>query len=320
MPSVFISYARLDHEAAERLYDDLKKIGVKTWIDSKSILPGQTWEFEIEKAMRESDFIIMLFSQKGVEKTGYFQKEQRMAIRLLDEVPPDRTRLIPCRLDNAGILHSRLKELNYVDFFPSYSDALGKIKAAIGVDVSDEMTSEQIRELMRQTDQNLLKYQLSRYRSQLDQSIASSRQEWISELLLETTKTERRLYETLTRVQQAIPMYQYSVKPLGCLRFVLKFKHNLVFGNIEWPLKKLLENERVNVIDARSTQTLDDHSVFMIPDDDCEAAIIRYSNGRRVRIGNEGVFDLDTHEKLSDEEFQELQNQQKTRGSGFYVK
>jgi hypothetical protein len=157
MPSVFISYARIDHETAERLYNDLQELGVKTWIDSKCLLPGKTWEFEIEKAMRESDFIVMLFSQRGVEKTGYFQKEQRMAIRLLDEVPPDKTRLIPCRLDNAEILHSRLKELNYVDFFPSYSDALDKIKAAIGVDVSDAMTIEQIRELMRQTDQNLLK-------------------------------------------------------------------------------------------------------------------------------------------------------------------
>jgi hypothetical protein len=115
-------------------------------------------------------------------------------------------------------------------------------------------------------------------------------------------------------------MYQYSVKPLDGPRFVLIFKHNLIFNNIEGPLKKLPENEGVSVIDARSTRTPDDYSVFMIPDDDCEAAIIRYLNGRRVRIGNEGVFDLDTHEKLSDEEFQELQKYQKTRGSGFYVK
>lgn len=114
-------------------------------------------------------------------------------------------------------------------------------------------------------------------------------------------------------------MYQYSVRPLGGARFGLTFKHNLVFNNIAEPLKRLLENEKVNVLDVKSTKTPDDYSAFMIPDDDAEAVIIRYSNGRRVKVGSEGVFDLDTQEKLSEEEFQELQNQQKTRGGGFFV-
>jgi len=52
--TVFISYAREDSNAAKSLYEDLKKANLNPWLDKESILPGQNWESEIGKAIKNS--------------------------------------------------------------------------------------------------------------------------------------------------------------------------------------------------------------------------------------------------------------------------
>jgi hypothetical protein len=65
---VFISYAREDQQAAMRLYNEIKSSGLNPWIDRKRILPGQKWEKEIEKAIKNSAYFIPLFSSNSVQK------------------------------------------------------------------------------------------------------------------------------------------------------------------------------------------------------------------------------------------------------------
>ena len=57
---VFISYAREDWETAKRLYDDLSRAGVRPWLDSEELLPGQNWISAIDRAIRESSAILIL--------------------------------------------------------------------------------------------------------------------------------------------------------------------------------------------------------------------------------------------------------------------
>jgi hypothetical protein len=41
---VFISYARQDSDAAQRLYNDLSsKTDLNPWLDKENLLPGQNW-------------------------------------------------------------------------------------------------------------------------------------------------------------------------------------------------------------------------------------------------------------------------------------
>ena len=40
---VFISYAREDTEAANRLYNDLKLSGLEPWLDTESLVGGENW-------------------------------------------------------------------------------------------------------------------------------------------------------------------------------------------------------------------------------------------------------------------------------------
>ena len=102
MQKVFISYAKEDKECARRLYKELKDKGFDPWLDEESLLPGQKWEAHIEDAIKQCEFFIALLSTKSVGKRGYFQKEIRRALDVLETVPERDIFLIPARLERVG--------------------------------------------------------------------------------------------------------------------------------------------------------------------------------------------------------------------------
>lgn len=129
--SVFISYAREDGEHAQKLCSELKSLGVDPWLDRDKLLPGQKWRAEIEFAIRKADFFIALLSFNSVGKRGYVQKELRLGIDILEQVPDSDIFLIPARIDGCEPSHESLRELQWVDLFPNWDDGLKKIKAVL---------------------------------------------------------------------------------------------------------------------------------------------------------------------------------------------
>ena len=96
MLRIFLSYAHEDHEYGGRLYDFLDAIPtVDVWFDKESLSPGQRWEVEIRKAIRASRFFLLLLSKNSTEKKGYYQREIRQALKVLEEYPDNETYLIP---------------------------------------------------------------------------------------------------------------------------------------------------------------------------------------------------------------------------------
>lgn len=132
MSSVFLSYAREDSSAAERLYMDLRRAEIDVWMDKKSLLPGQTWEHEIRTAIRGARYFLALVSNTSVAKRGFVQREMRLALEALEEVPVDQIYFIPVRLDDCEPPDFRVKAINRVDLFPSYRKGLERLLAAIG--------------------------------------------------------------------------------------------------------------------------------------------------------------------------------------------
>ncbi|MBD3338652.1 MAG: TIR domain-containing protein [Candidatus Lokiarchaeota archaeon] len=128
-PQIFLSYAHEDAEIAEKIYTDLAKYGLNVWFDSNSLLPGQRWKVEIEKAIKNSTHFIALISDCSVNKRGYVQKELKQALDVLDEFPESEIFVIPVRLDDCEPSHEKLKDLHWVDFFPEdeYSNGVQKI-------------------------------------------------------------------------------------------------------------------------------------------------------------------------------------------------
>ena len=82
-PQIFLSYASEDRKRVKGIYDRLKAEGFKPWMDTEDLLPGQAWKQEIAKAIRESDFAIVVLSSVSVSKRGYVQKEFKLALEVV---------------------------------------------------------------------------------------------------------------------------------------------------------------------------------------------------------------------------------------------
>jgi hypothetical protein len=131
---VFISYAREDSDSALRLYEDLKaRSTLKLWLDKKDLLPGQTWNLEIRKAIKNSRYFIALFSSTAVQKRGYVQKEFKFGLDVLDEFQEGEIFAIPARLDDCEIPYERFRSIERVDLFPNWEEGVERLLRTFGM-------------------------------------------------------------------------------------------------------------------------------------------------------------------------------------------
>jgi formylglycine-generating enzyme required for sulfatase activity len=100
---IFLCHASEDKAAVTAIYDRLKALGYKPWLDKKDLLPGQLWEEEIPKAIRASDFILIFLSKNSIPKRGYVQTEFKLTLDAWMRVPQGMIHTIPVRLDDSEI-------------------------------------------------------------------------------------------------------------------------------------------------------------------------------------------------------------------------
>ena len=65
---VFICHASEDKPRARELYRQLVQDDYDVWLDEQKLLPGQDWQFEIRKAVRNSDIFVVLLIPQGCEQ------------------------------------------------------------------------------------------------------------------------------------------------------------------------------------------------------------------------------------------------------------
>jgi len=107
---VFLCHSSQDKPIVRELYQRLNAEGwIDPWLDEENLLPGQDWDFEIEKAVETADAVIVCLSNNSVTKEGYVQKEVRKVLDVADEKPetreghPDQDR----PANRAGSVHAR---------------------------------------------------------------------------------------------------------------------------------------------------------------------------------------------------------------------
>jgi outer membrane protein assembly factor BamD (BamD/ComL family) len=113
---VFLCHASGDKPTVRGLYQRLIRDGVDAWLDKEKLLPGQDWQSEISKAVRESDVVIVCLSNKSITKEGYIQKELKFALDIASEKPEGTIFLIPARLEECDV-PPRLAPWQWVDLF-----------------------------------------------------------------------------------------------------------------------------------------------------------------------------------------------------------
>ena len=99
MSNVFISYSTDAKPWAERLSESLERKGVSTWTDFKSIRPGQRWLSEIQRALDEATYFLIVVGPKN--RIGEWQdREWQGALQHTWSDP--QKRIIPVLVDDAA--------------------------------------------------------------------------------------------------------------------------------------------------------------------------------------------------------------------------
>lgn len=113
---VFLCHSRDDKPKVRRLYHRLVSDGFDAWLDEEKLIPGQDWDLEIRRAVREADVVVVCLSKSSTTKSGYVQKEIQFALDVADEQLEGTIFIIPARLDDYS-LPNRLHKWQRVDLF-----------------------------------------------------------------------------------------------------------------------------------------------------------------------------------------------------------
>ena len=90
--------------------------GIDVWLDEENLKPGQDWQFEVKKAVRNSDVILVCLSRASVNREGFIQKEITFALDVADEKPEGTIFLIPAKLEECDV-PERLRRWHWVSLF-----------------------------------------------------------------------------------------------------------------------------------------------------------------------------------------------------------
>lgn len=112
---VFLCHAHADRDAVRTLWTNLTNDGVDAWLDKKNLLPGQKWRYEIRRAVKEADVVIVCHS-KEFNQMGFRQREVRWALDAAMEKPDGEIFIIPARLEECDVLET-LSDWHWVDLY-----------------------------------------------------------------------------------------------------------------------------------------------------------------------------------------------------------
>jgi len=125
---VFLCHASQDKAKVRELYHRLRSEGwIAPWLDEEELLPGQDFDLEIYRAIRDTDAIIICLSTLSVAREGYVNREIRRALEIAQEKAEGAIYIIPLRFDDCNPSFEQLRKLHWVDYFtPNAHESLIK--------------------------------------------------------------------------------------------------------------------------------------------------------------------------------------------------
>jgi hypothetical protein len=112
---VFVSYKRQDYGFVHRLVEDLIARGVNIWLDQRQIQAGKHWDTEIQNALHESQFFLVVLSASSVQSDN-----------VLDELSfalSNKRQIFPVLYTDCEIPF-RLARIQRIDFRSDYNAGL----------------------------------------------------------------------------------------------------------------------------------------------------------------------------------------------------
>lgn len=139
--SVFLSHNSVDKPFVRELARDMKRAGIKVWIDEAEIKIGDSIVDKIGKGIDEADYVVVVLSPNSVD-SPWVQRELQVATH--QEIVGKRIKVLPVLYKDCNI-PSYLEDKSFADFRDSanYFTALQQILNSL-VDDNEEEKNKRI--------------------------------------------------------------------------------------------------------------------------------------------------------------------------------
>lgn len=175
---IFLAHASEDKAQALQLYEHLKEVGYRPWLDVVDLMAGINWRAEIPRVIKESDIFILCLSKDTFGRKGYVQRELKLAVNAFTEKTTESVYLLPLKFDDFqvpdlleeeyGINLKDIKHLNYYepDGFRRLVNSIEYIRETlsskevaeeeprsveVSIEFPEDTSPERIRDAVRQT-------------------------------------------------------------------------------------------------------------------------------------------------------------------------
>jgi TolB-like protein/Tfp pilus assembly protein PilF len=101
--SVFLSYASQDSEAAQKICQALRAVGIEVWFDQSELRGGDAWDQSIRRQIKSCSLFVPLISRHTHERAeGYFRLEWKLGIDRSHLIMANKAFLLPVVIDDTG--------------------------------------------------------------------------------------------------------------------------------------------------------------------------------------------------------------------------
>jgi formylglycine-generating enzyme required for sulfatase activity/dienelactone hydrolase len=109
--AIFLSYASQDADAAKRICDVLRAVGLEVWFDQSELRGGDAWDASIRRQVRECALFVPIISANTEARSeGYFRREWNLAVQRMLDMSEDQTFLLPVVIDDTREATARVPE------------------------------------------------------------------------------------------------------------------------------------------------------------------------------------------------------------------
>jgi hypothetical protein len=135
--AVFLSYASQDAEAARRICEALRAVGVEVWCDQNELVGGDAWDAKIRGQIAACAlFVPVISAATQARGEGYFRIEWRLAAQRTHAMADDTAFLLPVVFDETRDAEARVpaefKAVQWTRLRPAMRDSGGPLRQAQG--------------------------------------------------------------------------------------------------------------------------------------------------------------------------------------------
>lgn len=125
--TVFLCHSSKDKGRVRRINDDLRQLGITTWLDENNIKVGDSITGKISQGLEGSQYLVIFLSKQSIKSLWTTKEWQSF---LSQQLSGKKLLILPILLEDCEIPFI-LRDLKYADFRASYHDGFDELRAAL---------------------------------------------------------------------------------------------------------------------------------------------------------------------------------------------